>query len=334
MRCAVWTGGREFRLDRQPVAEPGSGQVRVRIEACGVCLTDVHRVDGHFGALGEHFGLPPPPCSLGHEYGGRIVAVGLDVRGLAPGMAVACWASGGFADQAILSAETVLPLPSDVPTEAAVFVEPIACCVTALQHGRIPPGGTVLITGAGPMGLLVLQLVQHHGAAHVVVSEPNPQRRELATRLGADRTLDSRDTAVADAARRHALGGRIDVAFETAGHPQPLRDCLDAVGDGGTVVLVGVPPAAAHLDLELYSFHRRNLTLSGSYGASGSQALRSAVHWLGRLDLASLVSHRFALEEIAAAFDVARQGAGLKVLVEMGARPSSAIPSPTEGGGA
>jgi threonine dehydrogenase-like Zn-dependent dehydrogenase len=333
-RCAVWTGGREFRIDERPVPEPGPGQVRVRVDACGVCLTDVHRADGYFGAVGEHFGLQPPPCVLGHEFGGRVDAIGPDVRALEPGMPVACWASGGFADRAIVPAERAFWIPAGVPADEAVFVEPIACCVTAVQNGRIPPGGTVLVTGAGPMGLIVLQLARRGGAARVLVSEPNPRRRELAARLGADRTIDPGATSLVDAVRELAPAGKVDVAFEAAGHPSPLRDCLAAVADNGTVVMVGVPPATAHLDLELYPFHRRNLTLTGTYGASGSQAFRSAVNWLGQLDLASLVSHRFALEEIADAFDVARQGAGLKVLVEMGRgeRPPSPTPSPTKGG--
>ncbi|MGH2460226.1 MAG: zinc-dependent alcohol dehydrogenase [Chloroflexota bacterium] len=288
----------------------GPGQVRVRVRSCGVCLTDVHRIEGYFGP-------PDPPRILGHEYGGQIEAVGNGVDGLEAGMTVACWGAQGFAEYSVVPADRAYPIPPDQSLDHAAFTEPIACCVAAVENARLHVGSLVLIAGAGPMGLLTLQLARRGGAARILVSEPNPTRRALALRLGADRAVDPRAESLAEAVASFTRGDGVDAAFDAAGHPDPLGQCLESVAEGGHVVMVGVPPTTAHLDLPLYRFHRRNLTLTGSYGAIRAGAVRAAVNWLGQLDLDALVSHRFPLVEIASAFEIARAGAGLKVLVEL-----------------
>jgi threonine dehydrogenase-like Zn-dependent dehydrogenase len=307
-RCAVWTGGRDFRIEERPLPEPGPGQVRVRVHACGVCMTEVHTIEGQFGQ-------PTPPRVLGHEWGGVVEALGPGVSGVEVGRPVACAGQSGFSERALVAADRVFPIPPGVALEEAAFVEPLVCCVAAVQNARLAVGASVLITGAGPMGLMLVQLARRGGAARVLVSEPSQPRRELALRLGADRAVDPKAEPLAEAVGAFTGGRGVDAALETAGHPAPLNDCLGAVAEGGTVVIVGVNPADARLDLPLHRFHRRNLTLRGSYGGHGGGGFGAAVNWLGQLDLASLVSHRFELAEVAEAFDVARAGRGLKVLV-------------------
>jgi threonine dehydrogenase-like Zn-dependent dehydrogenase len=311
MRCAVWTGGREFRIEERPAPEPGPGQVRVRVHACGVCLTDVHAIDG---LLRETL----PPAVLGHEFGGVVDALGPGVSGLSPGAAVACAARGGFAEQVVLPATGAFPLPAGVPVEESAFVEPILCCNTAVQNAALPMGGTVLLTGAGPMGLLTLQLARRGGASWAVVSEPDPARRALAARLGADAVLDPTQTDVRGAVYDLTAGRGVDAAFECAGRPEPLADCLRSVVREGAVVMVGVNARTAGLDLNLYDFHYRALRLIGSYGGAGRSGFAGATRWLGRLDLAPLISHRCDLDGIAQAFELARAGTGMKVLVGAG----------------
>jgi len=149
------------------------------------------------------------------------------------------------------------------------------------------------------------------------VSEPSPARRALARQLGADQAIDPRTDSLPEAVAAFTGGAGVDAAFDAAGHPEPLGQCLASVAEGGRVVMVGVPPTTARLDLELYRFHRRNLSLIGSYGAIHADAVRVAVRWLDQLDLASLISHRFPLPAVASAFEIARTGAGLKVIVEL-----------------
>lgn len=311
MRCAVWTGGNDFRMEERPTTAPGPGEVRVRLHACGVCLTEVHMTEGL---------LPqpaPPPRVLGHEWSGTVAAVGPDVAGFDVEMPVAGLGVGGFAEEVVVPAERLFALPASIPLDAACFVEPLACCVAAVAAaglGERPPASTVLITGAGPMGLMVAQLASAAGA-RVLVSEPIAARRELAHRLGAVAVVDPIRERLADAVSALTADAGVDVALETAGRPGALADCLDALREGGVAVMVGVNPTEARLELPIYRFHRRNLTLRGSYGARGSDDIRAAIAWLGRLDLVSLVSRRFGLSDIAQAFDTARSGQGIKTLV-------------------
>lgn len=311
MRCAVWTGGGDFRLDERPTARPGPGELRVRVHACGVCMTEVHMTEGLVPAA------LPPPRVLGHEWGGTVEAVGAEVTGFAVGMPVAGAGAGGFAQEIIAPAGRVFALPAGTPLDAACFVEPLACCVAAVAGAGLGERPTALVTGAGPMGLMVAQLARAAGA-RVLVSEPDTPRRVLARRLGAEAVVDPTRERLAEAVAALTNGAGVDVAFETAGRPAPLADCLEAVREGGAAVIVGVNPTDACLDLPLYRFHRRNLTLRGSYGVQGADDFRAAVAWLGRIDLVSLVSHRFGLPDIAHAFETARLGTGLKVLVEPG----------------
>jgi threonine 3-dehydrogenase len=176
----------------------------------------------------------------------------------------------------------------------------------------------VLITGAGPMGLIQLQLVRRGGAARIIVSEPNPNRRALARELGADVVLDPAERDVAARVREITSGRGVDAAFETAGDPRPLADCIAAATQGGAIVLVGVNGRAARFELELYDFHFRDLRLIGSYGGAGRGGFRAAAGWLGQIQVQPLVSHRFGLAELGDAFAVARTGSGCKVLVYPG----------------
>jgi L-iditol 2-dehydrogenase len=263
----------------------------------------VHSIEGYFGE-------PKPPRVMGHEWGGIVEGVGPGVTGVDLGAAVACAGQAGFSEKVVLAADRIFPIPRGAMLDDVTFVEPLVCCIAAVQNARLNVGASVLITGAGPMGLILVQLARRGGAAHVLVSEPNPVRRALALELGADMAIDPTTGVLASA------GAGADAALETAGHPVPLNDCLQHVAEGGTVVIVGVNAATARLELPLYQFHRRNLTLRGSYGAHGSSGgFKTAVTWLGQLNLQPIISHRFDLADTAEAFDVARTGRGLKVVV-------------------
>jgi 2-desacetyl-2-hydroxyethyl bacteriochlorophyllide A dehydrogenase len=312
VRSGVWLGGNRFEIEEGPEPQPGPGQARVGVEVCGVCLTDVHSVDGAFGGL-------VPPLVLGHEYAGRVEAVGPDVTDLQVGTHVVCVGTGGFAEQIVLPTSRIFPLPEGVPVELAALVEPLTACVAAVQGARIPFGSSALITGAGPMGLILLQLVLRRGAARVLVSEPSAERRQLAQRLGAETTIDPAQVSVPEAVKELTAGAGAAVAFETAGLAGPLVQCLESVRDHGEVVIVGVNAASARLDLDLYRYHPRNLTLRWSWGPGDyvdfAHAIPAVLPWLGQLSLRELISHRFDLAQLGEAFDVARARHGLKVLV-------------------
>ncbi|MBI3971002.1 MAG: zinc-binding dehydrogenase [Chloroflexi bacterium] len=308
MRAAIWHGDRRFAIETRLLPPLAPGEVRVRVDSCGVCLTEVHGVDGLVPAAA-------PPRLMGHEYGGVISAVGPGVTGLVPGLPVACDGREGYAEYSVLPADRIYPLPPGVPAEHAVFVEPMQCCLAAERRAQVPLGATVLVTGAGPMGLLVLQIVRRRHGARVIVSEPSPVRRALALTLGAAHAVDPREGRVREVVMDVTRGQGVAAAFEAAGNTAALRDCLGAVGEGGTVVLIGVAPTAAQVTLDVYPFHRQNLRLVGSYGDRIGVGFAAATPWLAEVDLAPLISHRFALAELAHAFEVAGRGEGLKVVV-------------------
>jgi threonine 3-dehydrogenase len=222
---------------------------------------------------------------------------------------------GGFAEQVVLPATQVVPLPPGVPLDAGIFVEPLACCYASVQAAAPTVGMTALVTGAGPMGQMVAQLTRLAGA-RVLVSDPDERCRALALELGAVAAVDPLRERVADAVRAFAGEDGVDVALETAGLPAPLGDCLQAVRPGGTVIMVGVNAFDATLDFPLWRFHRRQLKLQGVYGSGGVATFRAAVALLPRLELTRMISHRFGLAEIDAAFAVARAGQRGKVLIE------------------
>ena len=311
MRCAVWVGGREFQVEDRPMPDPGPGELRVRIKACGVCLTEVHAIDGLLGNA-------QPPALFGHEYGGVVDALGPGVEGPPEGTPVVCAGRRGFAEYAVLPVDHVFPIAAGVPTEHAALAEPIVCCATAVENAALPVGATVLITGAGPMGLLTLQLARRGGAARVLVSEPAPRRRALALRLGAEQAIDPHETGVQETVMSWTRGRGVDGSFECAGQPAALADCLRAPVRQGVVVMVGVNASAARLELNLYDFHYRYLRLVGSYGGPGRGGFRAAAEWLGQLELGPLISHRLDLADIAHGFDLARTGQGDKILVGAG----------------
>ncbi len=309
MRKATLSVGRWFEIGTEPVPQPGPGEARVQVRACGVCQTEVHAIDGSLARTDI-------PSMMGHEFSGEVVALGADVTGLEIGTPVACLSRGGYGEQVVVPVDRLFPLPAGVPVEHGAFVEPLACIVAAVESAALPMGTTALLTGAGPMGLLTLQMAHRSRAARVIVSEPHPDRRALALRLGAAQVVDPSDGDIEAAVMATTGGTGVTVAFESSGVPAALADCLQSVANGGRVVMIGVHPTAARLPLHLDDFHPRNLSLVGVYGGRGQ--FHAAAQWLAHLDLEPLIGRRFELADINAAFDVARSGQSLKVLVGPG----------------
>jgi threonine 3-dehydrogenase len=287
-------------------------------------MTEVHYAEGLFAPP------EPPPWVWGHEWGGTVDALGPGVTGIEVGVAVSGSSRGGFAEYVMLPAANVVPLPTGVPLDAGIFVEPLACCYASVRAADPKPGMRALVTGAGPMGQMTAQLTRLAGA-EVLVSDPDERCRALAAELGAVATVDPLRESVADAVRAFAgvngasgvalppgAGdpGGVDIALETSGAPSALADCLDAVRPGGTVIMVGVSPENATLPFPIWRFHRRQLKLHGVYGSGGVATFHQAVAVMPHLKLTQMISHRFGLGEIDAAYALARSGQRGKLLIE------------------
>jgi threonine dehydrogenase-like Zn-dependent dehydrogenase len=327
---AVWYGVGDLRLEERPLPAMRPSDVLVDVAACGVCATDLHLLDGSIS-------LYQPPRVLGHEVGGIVRAVGAAVSHVRPGDAVAldtnvpcntCFhcregrpfmcptrvgVAAGFSEYNLVPASVVYKLPVGVPPSVGALAEPLSCAIHAVERGELRPADSVAVIGAGALGLLVLTVARLRGATHLVVSDPEPTRREIARRMGATRVVDPSTDDLIGVVHDMTDGRGVDCAFEAVGLPGTLEQAFQLPRQGGTLVQVSVPPTSARAMLPVYELFARELTIRGSY--IRTTEFGRAVDLLGTLDLLPLISRRFPLSRIQDAVEAARSRQGIRILV-------------------
>ena len=322
----AWDGERKVDLVRREVPEPVPGELKIRVEASGLCGTDLHIASGEY---------PPavPGVTIGHEFAGSVVEVGPDVAGgLGVGdlvvvdpnvpchscsychnarphlcenpQAIGVTRDGGLSELAVVPASQAYEVPEGLPSEAAALTEPLACALHAVDLAGLRPGGTALVLGAGPIGILCAALLVAAGASQVVVSEPDPRRRARVQDFGAE---PAEPDAVA--------GIEADVVLECVGRVETMKDAVGAARPGGTVVWVGVAPPEAEVGIKPYDVFRRELTIRGTYVNPFTMERALALLGSGRINWEAIVTHRFPLSDFERAWATHREGAGLKVCV-------------------
>ena len=271
MKAIVLRDGKTITLEERPEPEPREGEVLVRTSFCGICGTDLHAP-----RLPDLF---VPNVVMGHEFAGDIVAVGPDVSGWKPGDQVTinpngnicgeceeCRAGrsnlcrtllrgrvvgvqrdGGMAEYVSLPIVVLHRLPLGVTALQGAWVEPLAVAMRAVRVAEFRVGGTALVLGAGPIGLLTLQVLRSAGAGYVAVVEPSPLRREQAERLGADVIVDPRGESPAGLFESDLTPP--EYVFECAGIPGGIAMCAAVVRPGGCITVVGVCPDPLDLDM-------------------------------------------------------------------------------------
>jgi threonine 3-dehydrogenase len=324
------------------VPEPvvGANDVLIQVEKTSICGTDVH-IDV-WDAWAQR--TVPVPMVTGHEYMGTVVEVGSEVRGVHVGDRVSgeghltcghcrnCRAGrrhlcrntlgvgvnrpGAFSERFALPATNVFVLPAGLPDDWAAILDPLGNAVhTALSFDLI--GEDVLITGAGPIGCMAAAVCRFAGARHVVVTDVNAYRLELAARMGASRVVDVAD-ASADLREVMADLGMtegFDVGLEMSGAAAALRQMLASMNWGGKVALLGIPPSDVSIDWDDVIF--RGLTLKGIYGREMFETWYKMANMLGSgLDLEPIVTHRLPVERYREGFDVMRSGRSGKVILD------------------
>jgi L-iditol 2-dehydrogenase len=314
-----------------PLPEMHADEVLVRVSCCGVCGSDLHIIDG---------GVPEfvPPRVLGHEPLGVIETVGRAVTGFRPGDEV-CWEPslpcracfychegedglcehrvpilGSFAERTVVPQRALYHVPPGLPDRAGVLAEPLSCALYAHDRGRLKVGDRVAVIGAGTIGLLLVMLARRAGASLVVVSDPNPRKRELALSVGADVAVDPTTEHAAERIRQLCGGRGADVAFEAVGTTATSLDTLAAVRSGGTAVLVGLSPPAAEAPVPLFDVLRRDLTIEAVWLRRFT--FQRAVALLPYLPVERLLSHSVSLARIAEGLELLRSGKAVKVVVE------------------
>jgi 2-desacetyl-2-hydroxyethyl bacteriochlorophyllide A dehydrogenase len=330
MRAVVISEPGQFALETVADPEPGPGQVVVAPRAVGICGTDLHIIDGEF---------PPAPYPIvpGHEFSGEVVALGADVAGLNVGDRVAVdpslfcgrctycrrgrgnlcenWGAtgdtvdGAFADFVSVPATNAVVIPEEMSWSSAALVEPLSCVVHGLHRLAMPAGSELLIVGGGTIGLLLAQAAARSGAARVNVLEPDPARRELALRWGADAAAGSLDELMAG--RTYGF----EYAIEATGVAAAAQAAVAGLCRGGTMLVFGVAAPETQLPLSQFTVYNDEISVLGSMAVLNSFEPALALMASGAIAGDEMVTHRFTLESFAAAVEAVRNRSGLKVQI-------------------
>jgi L-iditol 2-dehydrogenase len=324
----VWPGREGIVVESRDVPPPGLGELKIRIEASGLCGTDLHIASGEYP-------FARPGVTIGHEFAGTIVEVGPDVEGFGVGervvvdpnipcrtceychdsrphlcvrpKALGVTLNGGLSEFAVLPAPQAYRLPEGLPPEAAALTEPLACTLHAVDVGGLRPGERALVLGAGPIGVLCAALLVAAGSSEVLISEPDPGRRDRVREVGAVPVEPESLTE-----------GMADRVFECVGRPETMRTAVETAKPGGTVVWVGVAPPEAEVSIKPYDVFRRELTISGTYTNPFTMGRSLALLASGRIDWRSIVTHRIPIARFEEAWETHREGTGPKVRVYPG----------------
>jgi L-iditol 2-dehydrogenase len=319
MRAARLVGPGRVEVDRFPVPAPEPGEVLLRTLAASICGSDVHTVFGR-----DHEAFPHPPGFPGHESVGEVVESRSDRH--AQGDLVLATpvpsTSRAFADRQTVSDAFLVPLPAGADVATALMAQQLGTVVFALKRfWPGPPGETAVVIGAGSAGLHFTQLLRRAGFGRVVVADRHAHRLEVARGLGADVTVLAPDESVVDAAMDLTGGRGADLVVEAAGRDATRVQALRAVADAGRVGYFGLPERAGDMTFPYGEVFRRRPTIEISQGAQvepGLVSFREAAARIasGELDVSRLVTHRLGIERLPEAFDVAREGAGIKVAID------------------
>jgi L-iditol 2-dehydrogenase len=341
-RAAVLHGPGDVRIEDRAVPEPGAREVLVEIAAVGVCGSDVHYYE--HGRIGSF--VVREPMVLGHESSGRIVALGPGASRHAVGERVTlepgvpcgncreCRAGrynlcrdvrffatppidGAFANYVAIHEDFAFVLPESVSDEAGALMEPLSVGVWACQKASVSAGDRVLVTGAGPIGLLAAQCARAFGATEITVTDVNVHRLNLAERTGATRTINVADVPLEDS------GVEADALIECSGHPASLKAGIAALRPAGTAVLVGMGPEEEGV-VPLSLIQNHELWLTGTFRYANTYPTAIALAANGRVDLEAIITDHYGLDEAEEALRAGREDpTAVKVMV-MPASPAGA----------
>jgi L-iditol 2-dehydrogenase len=330
MRAAVLVEPGRITMEQRPIPTPEPDDVLVRVSAVGVCGSDTHYY--RHGRVGGF--VVESPLVLGHEAAGTIVEVGSAVdrdrigqrvsiepqrpdpdseetrRGdynLCPHMRFYATppVDGALCDYVTIGADFAHPVPDSVSDDAAALCEPLSVGIAAIRKAGVDAGSRVLITGAGPIGIVITQLARAYGAAEIVVSDPDATRRERAVAFGA--------TAVVDPTTESANAVQVDAFVDASGAAAAVADGIRAVRPAGRIVLVG--SGAESMELPTQLIQNRELTLTGVFRYANTWPTAIALVESGRVDLDAMVTAHFPLEQAADALDSDRTPGSVKSVV-------------------
>ncbi|MEX1222484.1 MAG: L-threonine 3-dehydrogenase [Idiomarina sp.] len=318
--------------------EYGYNDLLIKIRKTAICGTDVHIYKWDEWSQKTI----PVPMVVGHEYVGEVAAMGDGVRGFEKGDRVSgeghitcghcrnCRAGrrhlcrntvgvgvnrpGAFAEYLVIPADNAFKLPDDISDEMAAIFDPFGNAVhTALAFDLV--GEDVLITGAGPIGIMAAAVARHVGARHVVITDVNPYRLELALKMGATRAVDVSKENIRDVMTELGMKEGFDVGLEMSGVPSAFRQMLDTINHGGKIAMLGIPPESVAIDWNQVIF--KGLTIKGIYGREMFETWYKMASLLqSGLDLSPILTHQLPIDKFQEGFDIMCSGESGKVVLD------------------
>jgi L-iditol 2-dehydrogenase len=327
MKAQVFRGVDQLSYEEVPQPEIAADEVLVQVNVVGLCQSDIKKIK---------YPLLDPPRIFGHETAGTIAEMGPDVTGWNVGDRVVVMhhipcmkcahcdngnfsmcetyknitttagftpSGGGFAEFVRVPGHIVregglIPIPADVSFEQASFVEPTNCCLKAVKKAQIKAGQTVLITGAGPIGLMFIMLVKHFGA-RAISTDLLPSRIEKALSVGADAAFDARDPEIAQKIQAMTDGLGVDVSLLAVPSDKAFFQALDCTRKGGKILFFAEFPDEVEIPLNPNVLYRKEIDLMGSYSSAFPlQALSAELVFEKKIDVDALISDRYPLSEL------------------------------------
>ncbi|HIK54431.1 MAG TPA: alcohol dehydrogenase catalytic domain-containing protein [Synechococcales cyanobacterium M55_K2018_004] len=332
MKAQVFRGVNQLSYEEVPLPDLAPDEVLVQVRVVGLCQSDIKKI---------RYPLYDPPRIFGHETAGTIAAVGADVQDWQVGQRVVvlhhipCMhcgyclnenysmcdvyknvtttagfipSGGGFAEYVKVPGHIVrhgglIPIPDEVTFEQASFVEPTNCCLKAVKKAQVAPGQTVLVTGAGPIGLMFVMLVRYFGA-RAIATDLIPSRLERARAVGAEAAFDARDPDLPAKIQALTHGMGVDTTLLAVPSEKAFFQALDCTRKGGKILFFAEFPDEVEIPLNPNVLYRREIDLLGSYSSSYKlQALSADIVFNQRINVDALVSDRFPLRDLAAAVE-------------------------------
>ena len=325
-----------------PVPDIGPDDVLIKVNKTGICGTDIHI--WNWDDWAAH--TVPVPMITGHEFAGEIVELGRNVTGLSVGQrcsgeghligtesrqsrsgkfhldpgtrGIGVNEQGAFAQYLRLPAFNVVPLPDDIPDEIGAILDPLGNAVhTALSFDLL--GEDVLITGAGPIGIMAAAVARHAGARHVVITDVNADRLALAEQVARVRTVNVAKEDLNDVKHELGLKEGFDVGLEMSGNQQALDQMVEALVMGGKIALLGIPPGKSPVDWSRIVF--KAITIKGVYGREMFETWYKMIAMLQNgLDVGKVITHRFSVDDFGQGFAAMKSGQSGKVVLDWSGR--------------
>lgn len=325
-------------MTHAPVPEIGPDDVLIKINKTGICGTDIHIWNWDDWAAGT----VPVGLITGHEFAGEIVELGRNVEGLEIGQrcsgeghligkqsrqsragkfhldpatrGIGVNEQGAFAQYLKLPAFNVVPLPDEISDDIGAILDPLGNAVhTALSFDLV--GEDVLITGAGPIGIMAAAVARHVGARHVVITDVNPARLALAEKVADVVTVNVAKEDLADVIPRLKMKQGFDVGLEMSGNQQALDQMVEAMTMGGRIAMLGIPPGKSPVDWSRIVF--KAITIKGVYGREIFETWYKMIAMLENgLDVSQIITHRFGVDDFEKGFAAMKSGQSGKVVLD------------------